>query len=1588
MEKQLSLYRNKRLSDYIGQAPTTSENFDKTNYYRVIKNFFNYGVTAAEAINYYGMAVGDYFIGLDTASAPNTFKYFRIINSSSLLVKSTSGVSFYNSTTQELFSIVNNCIVSPYIEFTNNGTSVTLGDFTYSAERMGDAPRISSTMFSYDCYDLLWNVEDSNGNRIQGYDDIFTIFNGERYYLESTPVSSFSNEDARYKHELSFVSERIILENIMMINATFKNYKDFYSTIPYAQNSYVKYDNLIYVFNVDHPAGNWDYSQVSQVFAENQVTEGTDFTFSGTIEDFAERINASIVSSDVTNIATITGSSVNNSFYGYHVVFEYYDNFDTSTAYSIGDIVIKPSDSLYYKFIKTHPAGAWDNSHVELYPLETKLINIKDSTILEALELINSEYGFTYYIDSQKTIHIKKYQTLIDETIQYGADKSLLSITRSKIESKIITKITGVGSSENIPYYYPNPSEDGFLNGKVSDASYPFIVNPDSIGSGLTVINPEDPTDKFYKLRLTDKFTYGTLVQKYTNMTTDPYLTPNLSVDGLTLNIFLHAKGENWFFVTTTIGNTYLIPLSVLNTSIMDCNLIRVSDGVNLMKDSNGNLTTFGTEFNSGKPVALPANTYLFEYIITLTERPILFNADYYGYYVVWNKITYLYDFVGEKSWELSQSKNSIVAAGFFEHKNDENIFLELEPTYTVNTFGKRILSSAYSWFRINPTDENRISNFDSTKTYAKGALVFAIADGTTYNTVYQFKNAHAAGAWSWDDVTLANFRADSNLSSIYPTVGRIKYEFGKTYQDKDENSTYYGKRYVCTETEASSLIGIPFFNKTYDKIPYKSASQILEDYDFSGCALYKLAWSLNGKEESPTDYGMTLSGTPNLLQEIVMNRLKYMAPQENIMPEIYYKTNGARRFYQSKNYPFQNVSPYIPDIYAGEEESNGMIINKNYQNDGGEHILFENIYKKTAPKEHIENFDDIKPTIKNRTNDYGERIDVVSEFTYDTNDSDELEESDSDSEQSLSYKHPYFFAKLRRLGFNLFDLAIDEGDMVLNITSGPCGSGAFKIMVGETHQQNTVRIWKYDAYSKDSNGLYTKVYTSGTPMRYYDGTLYYNIPQTGFEEIGDTQYKNVPENKEIGDIICTDVTLGSIESSQKDTTDNEVWVALLKDVSTFGTIIPSNTRGVSPISYSDSQVNYDTFVFTNILMPQLYIREAEKELTKAIIGYMGDNNAELFSYNISFSRIFFAQHQSIQENINENSLLKIKYAGHAVKNVYVSSFTYKMTQSEPLPEISVELEDEIGKRKYKYIGVSTRTNGNSIVSKDTSQAQISYPTTSIRKIGNTFIRRNGTNSINGTLSVTGKLTGLLNAMLKNGEMVSVEDINRDLIDETFSGVLTRGRTRVLTCILSWQTLITADRTAPRFEFSAGKYTDTLNNVTVSILNGNKTKDAIGYSLIDEKSYNIYVSKTNSDIYLLDGESTSDDFLVGILSSVEVVNNVDIRHVVNYYGINRVDGRDIIGKITDTAGDMLVDMGTGDLQFKDSNGTKKLVKDIDTTVGTLNSKITNGTSGYDVLYNAVKQLQTALNQKQIHMCDKTGGSCGDVVISLDELPDI
>ena len=362
--------------------------------------------------------------------------------------------------------------------------------------------------------------------------------------------------------------------------------------------------------------------------------------------------------------------------------------------------------------------------------------------------------------------------------------------------------------------------------------------------------------------------------------------------------------------------------------------------------------------------------------------------------------------------------------------------------------------------------------------------------------------------------------------------------------------------------------------------------------------------WTYNGIPVNLESYGLSVPSASN--GDTISFRLdKYIHPQPKLMPSIYRNSEGDERFYNA--------------------------INDTYKNDNGDgYYVFDNVYTSTHPKEHIENFDNIKPTIKNVQNAQGEYIDSFIDFAYDELDNDDVDENNE-------FIHPYFYAKLRRFngdyGFNLFDHAIESNEMVVSMVDGSCASCEFAIMVDSKTQKNTVLVDSNGNLLRDSKG---------------------------------------------------NVKRGTPQDEQNDTINNEVWITLKKNLDTYGVIMPNASNKYKPLPG-------DKFVLLHIDLPKVYVEAAEKKLEKELIKFMAENNSEKFSFSISFSRIFFKENPNVLNSLTENSKIKIEYNGQEY-DLYVSSISYNVDESSILPDIRVEIADvlSISQNQIQQIVLAT----------------------------------------------------------------------------------------------------------------------------------------------------------------------------------------------------------------------------------------------------------------------------------------------------------
>ena len=311
----------------------------------------------------------------------------------------------------------------------------------------------------------------------------------------------------------------------------------------------------------------------------------------------------------------------------------------------------------------------------------------------------------------------------------------------------------------------------------------------------------------------------------------------------------------------------------------------------------------------------------------------------------------------------------------------------------------------------------------------------------------------------------------------------------------------------------------------------------------------------------------------------------------------------------------------------------------------GSGYYEFVNLYKKGNPHQGTVTFDDIKPTINGIANAEGQLFGEIADVSFDSNDSD-VKDSDG------NYIHSYFYIKLHKFngdfGFDLFAHALASEPAKINlIKSNGCPACSFVIY----NQPSADNSKCYNCVSVDENGNLKQVRTD----------------------------KN--------DYIFANASDAYEDKLNQDSTQKELWIAVQKDTSTLGIVMPNASAGFKP-------QKGDLFVITGIKPPKVLVTAAEKRLDDALIKHMSENNTDQFNYSVKFSRIFLQENPDFASKLNENAKLSIQIQGDSDSDgnlisheVFVSNYSVKVDNDE-LAEVEVELVNslEVTKSDVKQI--------------------------------------------------------------------------------------------------------------------------------------------------------------------------------------------------------------------------------------------------------------------------------------------------------------
>lgn len=462
--------------------------------------------------------------------------------------------------------------------------------------------------------------------------------------------------------------------------------------------------------------------------------------------------------------------------------------------------------------------------------------------------------------------------------------------------------------------------------------------------------------------------------------------------------------------------------------------------------------------------------------------------------------------------------------------------------------------------------------------------------------------------------------------------------EYGNRYRTNNSEFSFYGDvaEFVSRIEDCIKFYGLSFYIHINDGI--KSDTKEVSINNITITAALQLIYSTYGipyywddiycyigypkpLTTEPFEYGkdnafLEVNRSPS--NDNIVTSLTGVGSSDNI-PYYYPNKSEDRDDEANGGVWLTPCSKLMPSIYrkSGGKERFFHAENGKYES----HPAFDNLYNESHPRQGFVEHSEIKPSIEGVNNSEGKLLGSIAAVAYDMDDNDNL-----NGEQ---FEHSYFYIKLNKFdgdfGFNLFEQGLESGEMTIEMTSGNCAGCSFQVGVSSP--------------------------------RLVDGKYVFDNP-VQVDKNGKIVSGNYTEK----------VIFSKLQEQQQNTVTNEVWIALRKDNSTYGVVMPNATNNYKP-------KEGDTFVITNIKLPEKYIEAAEAKLDEAIIESLYQSNRNKVAFSVKMSRVYIWEHQKLAYSIDENSLVLVRFNGVDYP-MYVSSIT-RRNSDDVLQEISIELVED-----------------------------------------------------------------------------------------------------------------------------------------------------------------------------------------------------------------------------------------------------------------------------------------------------------------------
>ena len=311
------------------------------------------------------------------------------------------------------------------------------------------------------------------------------------------------------------------------VSAQFNGEKYFIKQIPSSQhsNTDILYKHEVELISERVILDNVYFYDVVSSEAENDkpVSNSTKFTFFGDINEFAKRLNYSLQYRKV----------------GYSVVVD------------------------------------------EGISSEGKLVSFEDTVFSKAIQESYNTYEIPYYFVG-KIIHFGFTDNAIPTIFKYGIDESLLSIQKSNANYKVVTRVTGTGSSDNIPYYYPNDSARGDITLLYNESETSNIIVNDWLK--LSNLSLQDKLQYTYIDSEIQELIEGLTVQNYVDISDDTERAFEFSV--MAKFTMPAASTINMSFVIGYNKETYVRITNSSGTEQASSTITKIADSISMQLGS------------------------------------------------------------------------------------------------------------------------------------------------------------------------------------------------------------------------------------------------------------------------------------------------------------------------------------------------------------------------------------------------------------------------------------------------------------------------------------------------------------------------------------------------------------------------------------------------------------------------------------------------------------------------------------------------------------------------------------------------------------------------------------------------------------------------------------------------------------------------------------------------------------------------------------------------------------------------------------------------------------------------------------------